>query len=49
MNDIKLHLWLSAVGVLVGSVLRMTPRSAIAAAALNLIPAVGWYVGAGAT
>jgi hypothetical protein len=42
-------LWLTALGIFGGSLLKLTPRSAIAAAALNLIPAIGWLVGAGGT
>ncbi len=50
MNQSAIYLYFSAVGVLAGSVFKLTPRSAIAAAALNLIPAIGWYLGAsGAT
>ncbi len=42
-------LWLSAVGILAGSLLRLMPRNAIIALALNLIPALGWLLGAGGT
>jgi hypothetical protein len=49
MNETYLYLWLAGLGVLAGSLLKMVPRSGPVAAALNLIPAIGWLVGAGGT
>ncbi len=49
MNETYLYLWLSGLGVLGGSLLKIAPRSGPVAVALNLIPAIGWLVGAGGT